>query len=351
MVYIAPEQSVNKSLAKPDAPPSLTDATTGHQESGKTLSASYGSSPGDIKAQGETRQANTRALASDGLLPKIDVHGIVDKAVLALGSEEDRKLIHDMDAVAKRAGSPPLTERQKLAIESLRPDEKEMYRDTINELAKLANHEITPAQYMADGLKNAARLAEKNGRAPDSWNVFQPSRADLYCNYVGLAFSEHSLGFKRDVVRSGAGSGMSLPGSALEDAYQGLIGNHAAQGFNPNVADVDPTNSITHHYREFLNVSYKRGRTIGDWATTEIDKPEVNPGDVRNGYFASMIGSALKNNKITPTEAANMTVWAYTAHDGAQPLWGDKNKKGNYLDPNDYFLNPWLKAYRSSQSH
>jgi hypothetical protein len=349
VVDISQEQAVNKRQTKADAPDTANDATQ-HQP-GKTLSSSYGSTPVDTKAQNETRQTDTRALADNGLIPRLDVHGTIDKVVMTVASEEDRQLIHDMDAVAKRAGSPALTERQKLAIENLRPDEKEMYRDTITELNKLANGEITPAQYMADGLKNAASLAEKNGRASDSWNIFQPSKADLYCNYVGLAFSEHSLGRAKDFFRSGAGSGMSVPGSALEDAYQGLIGSHAAQGFNANVADVDPTNSITHHYREFLNVGYRRGRSIGDWATTEIDKPEVNPGDVRNGYFATMIGSALKNDKITPTEAADLTIWAYTMHGGTQPLWGDANKKGNFLDPKDYFLNPWLKAYRESQSH
>lgn len=289
--------------------------------------------------------SDSKALATAGLLGDVQLTGLGDGL---LGSwNSDQKMISDYDAIAKKVGAPEMTTAEKVALMTLPSDQKDMYRMMLTSLEKLANKEINPAQYMGEGLRNAADLAQKNEGS--WWNPFGSSKEALFVSYVGVSFSDKSLGIARDAVRAGAGSAFDLAGATLERTYSKIIGDNknGAQGFNPNIVDSNnPENSVTHHFRELLMVGYNRGRNIGNWATTTVDKPEDNPGDVRNGYFGTMIGSALKNGKITPSEAAEMTIWAYTAHGGKQPPWGELEAKGGSLATDDYYLNPWLKAFR-----
>lgn len=302
-----------------------------------------------VKHGTSVRAADSRVLASAGIIGDLQLTGMGDQMLVGFG-KDDQKLIDDYNDLSKKMGAPELTTAEKFALRTLPSDQKDMYRLQLESLTKLANKEINPAQYMAEGLRNAANLALKNEGA--WWNPLSSSQEKLFVDYVGLAFCDKSLGLGKDIVRFGAGSPFDLAGAALERTYSKIVGNEAAKGFNTNITDSnDADNTVTHHFREFLMVGFNSGRTIGNWATTEIDKPEVNPGDVRNGYFGTMIGSALWNGKITPSEAAEMTIWAYTAHGGSQPPWGDHNVQGNKLSTDDYFLNPWLRAFRARDAH
>jgi len=292
------------------------------------------------------RTHQDRADASDamvkaGLLGDMQLAGFGDDL---LGINRDQKLLDDFDAIAKKVGAPELSVADKLAIVTLPSDQKEMYRHMLDSLTKLSNKEINSGEYMAEGLRNAARLAEKNEGS--WWNPLGSSKETLFVDYVGLAFSDKSLGLG-NIFRTGAGSSFDRAGAALERTFNKIVGAETGKGFNPNIVDSqNPENNVQHHFRELLMVGYNRGRTIGNWATTKVDDPKVNPGDVKNGYFGTMIGSALRNEKITPSEAAELTIWAYTAHGGKQPPWNEPEAKGNGLSPDDYFLNPWLKAFR-----
>jgi hypothetical protein len=333
-------------------------AELAHKESDNSHVLSEGQSGGtdQIQLGANARAADSKALAAAGVIGDLQLTGMGDLQLAGVGDQalvgcswkDDQKLIDDYNALSKKMGAQEMTGAEKFALMTLPSDQKEMYRHMLDSLTKLANKEINPAQYMAEGLRNAAKLAEKNEGS--WWNPFGSSKEELFVGYVGMAFSDKSLGLGKDIVRAGAGSPFDRAGAALERTYLKIIGNEAAKGFNTNITDTnDPNNTVTHHFREFLMVGFNSGRTIGNWATTEIDKPDQNPGDVRNGYFATMIGSALKNDKITPTEAAELTIWAFTAHDGVQPPWGDANVKGNKLTTDDYFLNPWLKAFRARE--
>jgi hypothetical protein len=70
-----------------------------------------------------------------------------------------------------------------------------------------------------------------------------------------------------------------------------------------------------------------------------------------------MIGSALRNKTITPTEAVNLTEWAFKLGSRGEPLWGNVAYKYGtrggspalgdyYLDPRMYDINDWKQAYR-----
>ncbi|MBS1953334.1 MAG: hypothetical protein JST89_04055 [Cyanobacteria bacterium SZAS-4] len=327
----------------------VSDFTKNESDSSHVSSERQSGTLDLIRQSTSARAADSKVLASAGIIGDLQLTSVGDQMLLG-SSKEDQKLIDDYNALSKKTGAPELTTAEKFALHTLPSDQKEMYRLQIESLTKLANKEINPAQYMAESLRNAAKLAEKNEGS--WWNPFGSSKEQLFVDYVGLAFCDKSLGLGKDIVRAGAGSPFDLAGAALERTYAKLVTNEAAKGFNTNITDTnDPDNTVTHHYREFLMVGYNSGRTIGNWAATEIDKPDINPGDVRNGYFGTMIGSALWNGKITPSEAAEMTIWAYTAHGGKQPPWGDRNVTGSKLTTDDYFLNPWLKAYRSRDTN
>lgn len=314
----------------------------------------------DSGLTGKRNQKESEDLADKGTIPKLNIEDseksdssrslrgwFADK----MASDDEKQIFDDFNNLAKKTGHEPLTNTQKLQIENLPEDQKQMYRQTLNELIDLNDGKITPAQYMTNTLSNAADLAEANGREPGSWNLFKPSQGELFKNYVGLVMSEKPQGVLRDTARELAGGGPHIAGSGLETVYQSIVSNdRATEGFNPNVADVDRGNSITHHFREFLVVGYNSGKGLADWAATQIDSPVKNPGDVRDGYFASMLGAGLYSGKVTAREAANLTAWAYTDHGGTQPPWGAENVAGNYLDADkDYKIEDWLKAYRERQ--
>ena len=308
-------------------------------------------------------QNDSEELAKKGTIPEVELEDSEkaeehDKYTESVGfrgwladtmaSEDEKQIFQDYNQLAKELGHEPLTNTQKLQIVHMPEDQKEMYKETLKELRDLQDGKISPSEYMMNTLDNAADLAEKNGRDPDSWNVFKPTQGEKFVNYVGLVMSEVPMGFWKDAGRELVGGGPNISGSALESLYQSVVApGRANDGFNPNITDTDNSNSITHHFREFLVVGYNAGKTIADAAAATIDSPVKNPGDVRDGYFASMLGSALYKGKISPREAANLTEWAYTAHGGKQPPWGATAEAGTYLDPGkDYKIEDWMKAYR-----
>ncbi len=269
-----------------------------------------------------------------------------------LASKDEKQIFNDYNKLAKRVGHERLTDSEKLRIENLPQDMLQMYRKTLDELVKLEDGQINSAQYMANTLINAADLAEANGRSPDSWNYLKPSQEELFKNYLGLVMSEPPMGVFKDAGRELVGGGPDMTGSTLELTYQKIIADGTGNdGFNPNVTDVSNTNSVTHHFREFLLVGYNSGKFIADKAATAIDDPKTNPGDVRDGYFAGMIGAGLANGDISAREAADLTIWAYTKHGGTQPPWGATHKPGEHLDRlKDYDVSKWLKAFRASDT-
>lgn len=269
------------------------------------------------------------------------------EVVERLATADDRSTFKEFDAVARRARAPRLTDAQKLDYINLSPDMKEMFKNTLTELEKLASGKVQPSEYMVNTMKDAARIAEANGRAPDSWNYFKPSQAELFRDYVGMAFSDRPRGFWREAARNLAGSPHSSIGSALETTYQRLTEKPTAgDSFNPNILDNVVTNSVTHHFRELFVIGFNSGKYIGDTATTQRDDARTNPGDVRNGFFASMLGNALQRGKITPREAAELTEWAYTKHGGTPPPWGNTHHRTKWLGSSEYDIDKWMDAYR-----
>lgn len=289
---------------------------------------------------------------------------IGDSVVAFLASPEDAEIFSDFEDLASRCGVASLTNGQKLNIIYMQSDMKSMFRSTLSELEKLKNGAISPSDYMASSLLTAARLAEENGmpclkpnessdvalcmHSQGVWSPFGNTSNELFRDYVGMAFSTAPLGFKKDTLRNIVGDGPHPSGHSLESVYNAIVAGRAGEGFNTNITDIDPKSTITHHFAEFLGVGFDSGRLVGNLAATIIDDPDVNPGDVRSGYFGSMIGEALFLGRITPTEAANLTIWAFTTHGGSQPPWGAAAEEGSFLVPADYQIDGWLTAFNRS---
>lgn len=304
------------------------------------------------------RQQDNTELVGKGTIPdasfaseELDVSSGTVRSWIAnkLASDDEKQLIKDYNNLAKRVGQEPLNDSQKLQIANLPEDLKKMYRKTLHELVDLKDGKISSAQYMANTLTNAADLAEATDKNQKVWDHTKPSRAELFKNYIALVMSEKPMGFFKDIGRELAGGGPDLAGSALESVYQKIISDGSGNiGFNSNITDVSNSNSVTHHFREFFVVGYNSGKFLADKAATTIDDPNENPGDVRDGYFAGMIGAALANGNISARDAANLTIWAYTQHGGTQPPWGAKAEKGKHLDRIEHYdIAKWLKAYRA----
>lgn len=192
--------------------------------------------------------------------PVMEPRDIIEK----YASAQDKMTFNDFDALAEKTGAPKFTDQQKIQFMNMPEDQKQMFRTTLEELGKLSDNKISPAQYVSNTLMNAAKMAEANGRPPDSWNIFHKSSQMYYRDYVGMVFSEPPLGFTRDLARGLAGTAFNLPGSGLENIYKSLTNKpNAGDSFNPNVVDVEVTNSITHHHRELLLAGYNNGHTPG----------------------------------------------------------------------------------------
>ncbi|CAN5498701.1 hypothetical protein BH10CYA1_BH10CYA1_61680 [soil metagenome] len=201
---------------------------------------------------------------------------------------------------------------------------------------------------MFDVMRKAAQLSKND----------QSTFVDL----VGMAFSSPPY---KNTERAALGTSYNPAGAMLERMYERLVHGRASSsysGFNPNIADVEPSSTITHHFREFLLAAHRNGKGIAFIANESgDDTPQGNPGDLRNGYFASMIGDGLARKRISVNEAVALTEWAYKLHSGKAPTWdnvafkfgtrnGSQTEGDYYLDTRQYEIEDWLRDYGERNS-
>jgi hypothetical protein len=240
-----------------------------------------------------------------------------------------------------RATGTNVTDNQLNDIKNLDRVQRRMYADTLGSLQALSQGRINQATYMTNIVSRAAQLGTSYplNNTPGRNNGEQRRMAEL----IGIVFSDPPGGFKLEASRAAAGSPPSLAGSALEQINRQIsLGKNdsAKGGFNRNIIDVNAESTVTHHFRELLMVGFNQGRSVGNLATENIgDDIATNPGDVRNGYFGSMLGSNLATGDISNSEASQLVEWAYKNHSGTQPPWGNS--------PNNYILSDWQKALRN----
>jgi hypothetical protein len=271
---------------------------------------------------------------SDGYASKNLVAPVQRIALTTTAPSVDR-LTKDLKELAKSA-RVTLTQEQIDGIAKLDPVERIMYRDVMGSLRALQKGSISPATYMTNVVNRAAVLGQSYPIAGNTRTGEQTRMLKL----IGMAFSQPIHG--TEALRILVGSETHPAGSALEqinNEFSKYRNNTRNGQFNPNVTDTDSNSTVTHHFRELMMVGAAAGQAVGNAATEANDSIVTNPGDVRNGYFGSMIGRSLVLGKISNAEASGLIAWAYKTHSGTQPPWGDK--------PENYNIEDWMKAYRN----
>lgn len=263
-------------------------------------------------------------------------------------------LIAHYNQVATQIGRPELSPKDIDRFEKLDSNSRSVLDHALLQIEAYQRKEISAADYMTRVMSHAAEVSQ--------------GRGEVFVDLVGMVFSEpqhagyFDSGPKKGVERLGRrllGTVSHPVGSKIEmlhrHIYASQKGAAGATGFNPNVLetarDGDATSTMTHHFAAFLEAGANRpGAMLGNIAVTFIDDPEENPVDVRNGFFAVMIGNNLAKGKLKPADAVELTRWAYATEHSRQaaPPWGKNRGKGTYLEPGDYKIQDWVRAYNEA---
>lgn len=294
---------------------------------------------------------NITVIKSDSANVNILKQGSVKIASISFETNKDlsisnQEIFKKVESLQKDANiKVGLSEKQKDDISKFNPDQKKMFVKALEEMENFKNGKNDASGYMMNLLKYAAELSGKDSKK--------------FINLSGEVFSEvpDALDFFRKIL----GGGPKTSGGILEPIYEGVIKTHGgagvSAGFNENITDdLDKNNTITHHIGEFLQVGYNRGESLGKLADDIIDGDvkiigmKRNEGDIRSAYFASMLGHAMKENKISPEGAVKMIRWTYTNHhEGKEPPpFGTKKIHGEYVKWNQYKFDDWVKAYNKA---
>lgn len=232
----------------------------------------------------------------------------------------------------------------KEVISGFKDDQKEVFACAVEQLENIKDNKADSSDYMINILKKSSELAGNNSQK--------------FIQLVGEVFSEKEGSF--DFFRKVLGAGSHKAGNILEPLLVEIIsegkGAGVEAGFNSNMTDdIDRNNTMTHHYGEFIQVGFHRGETLGKIASFVIDTPYIMPsmtynnGDVRSGYFASMLGDGLRDKKIKPADVVKLTQWAYTnEHNGLKDPPFGRVDKDEFMNWSQYKIDKWIKDYNQA---
>ncbi|MBI2263644.1 MAG: hypothetical protein HYU64_00500 [Armatimonadetes bacterium] len=309
----------------------------------------------------DTPVADGHGAATGGLSPdERDEIRLTQEAQQSLDDPPptSEQLIERVEGMKDKNGHPlhaPLTDEEKQAIQNLDEDDRHMYDATLDELESLNNGDTNESQYMINVMQHAADISGNDH--------------DQFVHLVGMAFSEGNAGQSGLGIMEGGrgvmGAGQNPAGVVLESMHQTINGQNGgstvAAGFDPNIVDADPTSTVTHHFGELLQVGHNRGSKLAGSAQDFMDNYATNPGDTRNGYFAAMLGEALRDQRITPQDAVNLTQWAFTNQDTTNKPWDTISPPtqdgvgglitrpiGSLFSDNQYDITEWVNGYNAS---
>jgi hypothetical protein len=317
------------------------------------------------------RGAEVLPCRGEGTLPEADLDGAISGLDSALAATppalaSNSELARPGAFVPGSAGLA-LSERSRAQVRALAPPFAQMFAATAAEVMKVASGALSPSAYMIAVMDHAATLT---GAFLGSAQATPAQRNEIFARLVHFAFCAHAeddsgrVLNSEDLKREAVGFGISDAGSLLEDAYRlavatrcstpgsdpahpQIFGNGVRGGFNYNIVDrVSGGSTITHHFGEFLGAGFVDLLGQADRAVTIVDSPGENPADVRNGYFAVMVGQGLASGSLTPGRAIALTRFALTTG-GPTPPWGtppEGNDDGTFLSAADFELPRWQAA-------
>jgi len=256
-------------------------------------------------------------------------------------------------------GDPKLTRNAEQRIRTMKTDERQIVAVALNMQVAVADGHITNAEYMFKVMESAAIIARDD---PERFLhlialVFAKRTAKTW--HKGLSIKSYVASWVFEAGRTPLGGGYDAAGRFVEQTHNAYArsSTRGVDGYNANVIDkVDPFgNTITHHLVEFLRVGFHRWPILGKWAQDVIDgdfstlveeNAQINTGDIRSGYFGTMLGDALSRGAVQPREAVALVRWAYGQHSESPPPWGTK-ANGAYLNWDNYNFEHWLAAFRN----
>jgi|GEM_PF-6063813 len=302
------------------------------------------------------------------------LNGMLGQVPSALAHNPELGRTASFEVVGGTHGTLALNAASAKAVAGLQAPFDSMFSATVDTLGQLRDGKLSPADYLVQVMANASRISSDWAAAKDL-----PARArnEAFARLVHFAFCAHrddDSGQKQDstdLKREALGFGISDAGSLLEDTYRmtvaqkfstpgadpshpSVFGNGVGGGFNFNVQDRQSGGStVTHHFGEFLGAGFVDLLGQADPAVTHVDSPQANTADVRNGYFAVMLGKGLASGKLDPDQAVALAKWALTQPGpGATTApWGNPAAgvdDGRFLSADDFQLGAWLDAARGA---
>lgn len=243
-------------------------------------------------------------------------------------------------------GDKVVPDSSKKELEKLSADQRLMMGFALEDLKKMSGStKFTESQYMMNVLKHASELS-----GGDYKKFVDLSAGGVMSEPPAGGF----IGVGLEAGRRAAGGGAKVSGEICEGLLKVIVesrgGTDEKQGYNSKVIDSETKKStVTHHYAEFLIAGCYRGQKLGDAAVLVMDKPWNNPGDVRNGYFAVMLGDSLLDKRLVPSDIVKLTEWAYTQQKqgtgDAKPLWAEGD---NWRNMGDFKIDNWVKEYNKA---
>ena len=289
-------------------------------------------------------------VATDAVTTVVDMRGREQSLTAALqeqlrsanasprdGVPTAAEILERVDGYVSKGRHPVLTAEQRESFEDLSLLERYVFSKSLDEIDRLDAGEIDVADCMVNVMQHAADVSGGDG--------------DLFVSLVGKLFTIEGGNLPRRLL----GAGSNTPGAVLEGIYSitaGMRGGSTvANGFNPNIIDAMTGSTVTHHFGEFLRVGANRWNWLGRRAQDHIDDVKDNPGDVRNGYFAIMLGDGVSDGDLSPHQAVELTRWAFTQdHGAAPPPWGTVDSgSSDFTSGADYRIADWIRAY--DQAH
>lgn len=220
-----------------------------------------------------------------------------------------RELLSELPSV-RRA---PITSTERETVLHLTVSQRRQFSALLRALEVLKAGRLSSAGYFLSGLQSAAEVAGDD--------------RTLFVDLAHLSFANPT-------------------GEGPETTFRSLVGGYplAADGFNPNIVNAQgPHGAMTHPFAQRLSEGFKRPSHVSDSAGQD-------PGDLRSGLFATMLGRALAEGKLSPRDVVQWVQWAMLAPADADeatlPPWGNAVDDARGLNERDYDFTRWNATFK-----
>ncbi len=274
---------------------------------------------------------------------------------------QTQQLIDRMNTLREHIpGTPQLNNIEQLSLHTMDQVHQRMYGATLDQLEALQAGRINNRQYFTNVLQSAANIA-----GDDRDRFVELAHFSLQANEP-LTPTGMALG----LVRNASGGGYNIGASTQDYTQNRILRNNPEYrspdshgrmqpdlqlGFDPHVQetqnapggglrhanDVNRSNTETHHFIEFLRMGYSVGPGVAGLAQDLHDSPADNPADNRSGHFGAMLGSALRDGRITNQDVVNLATRAFTSNEST--MWPETNIN----DARHWNIQDWVSEYNS----